>query len=65
MMAALFPLLFLGIPRSKLLLFNNGKSFGYSAGGLGLEWENLDYHLDLEGMLAGKKEIVRRSHVEA
>jgi hypothetical protein len=41
------------------------KEFRIFAAGFGLEWESLDYHLDLEGMLAGKKEVVRRSHATA
>src|SRR6201984_3897101 len=33
--------------------------------GVGLVWEELDFHLSVEGMLAGKREFQRPSHVVA
>jgi len=33
--------------------------------GVGLAWENLDFHLSVEGMLAGKREYRRPSHAVA
>src|SRR5579864_7997 len=30
--------------------------------GIGLAWENLDFHLSVEGMLAGRREFPRPSH---
>jgi hypothetical protein len=33
--------------------------------GVGLAWENLDFHLSVEGMLAGSREFRRPSHAGA
>jgi hypothetical protein len=33
--------------------------------GVGLTWEELDLDLSVEGMLAGNKEFVKKSHVAA
>jgi Protein of unknown function (DUF2442) len=36
------------------------RNFRAIGAGYGLEWENLDFHLDVAGMMAGKKERARR-----
>jgi len=33
--------------------------------GIGLAWETLDFHLSVEGMLAGRREFRRQSHAVA
>ena len=33
--------------------------------GIGLAWVNLDFHLSVEGMLAGKREFARKTRVAA
>jgi hypothetical protein len=51
-----YPTLQAATPRQRRAFENCGTS---------LAWEELDLHLSVEGMFAGKKEIVRRSHAEA
>ncbi len=38
---------------------------GFEILGVGLAWEELDFHLSVEGMLAGKREFRRSSHAIA
>jgi hypothetical protein len=41
------------------------KQRGFEILGVGLAWKELDFHLSVEGMLAGKREFRRPSHAVA